>query len=408
MSMMDPNLLADAAQFGGPQSPLDIKPDVGASLLTTVGSNIQSPGSASTSLMGFPGGGAGSPSSAYPPSHPLANAKHMCVICGDRASGKHYGVYSCEGCKGFFKRTVRKELTYACRENRNCLIDKRQRNRCQFCRYNKCIAIGMKREAVQEERQRPKSERMGSGGGDEDGNENSNLGPGDMPAERILEAERMSDKFELDQAGVGADTDIQTKFKFAGEKQLNSLVEWAKHIPHFAELNIDDQVALLRGGWNELLIAGFAHRSMGIQNGILLANGVVVTREKMHISGVGDIFDRVLIELVSKMQEMTMDKTELGCLRAIVLFNPDVKGLQDINRVEQLRERVYATLEEYTRTKHENEPGRFAKLLLRLPALRSIGLKCMEHLFFINIIGDSGRQDIDAHLFDLLEGAFKN
>ena len=98
---------------------------------------------------------------------------------------------------------------------------------------------------VQEERQRPKSERMGSGGGDEDGNENSNLGPGDMPAERILEAERMSDKFELDQAGVGADTDIQTKFKFAGEKQLNSLVEWAKHIPHFAELNIDDQVTII-------------------------------------------------------------------------------------------------------------------------------------------------------------------
>ena len=44
------------------------------------------------------------------------------------------------------------------------------------------------------------------------------------------------------QAGVGIDTDDQTKFKFAGEKQLNSLVEWAKHIPHFAELNIDDQV----------------------------------------------------------------------------------------------------------------------------------------------------------------------
>ena len=57
----------------------------------------------------------------------------------------------------------------------------------------------------------------------------------------------------------------------------------------------------------------------------------------------------MLIELVSKMQEMTMDKTELGCLRAIVLFNPDVKNLQDVNRVEQLRERVYATLEGYTR-----------------------------------------------------------
>ena len=98
----------------------------------------------------------------------------------------------------------------------------------------------MKRDAVQEERQRSKSDKS-TGGEDLDG-ENSNLGPGDMPAERILEAERGSDKLSLDQLGVGAETDIQTKFKFAGEKQLTSLVEWAKHIPHFAELSIDDQV----------------------------------------------------------------------------------------------------------------------------------------------------------------------
>lgn len=87
--------------------------------------------------------------SPFPPNHPLSNSKHLCSICGDKASGKHYGVYSCEGCKGFFKRTVRKDLTYACREDRNCIVDKRQRNRCQFCRYMKCLSCGMKREAVQ-------------------------------------------------------------------------------------------------------------------------------------------------------------------------------------------------------------------------------------------------------------------
>lgn len=65
-----------------------------------------------------------------------------------------YDIFSCEGCKGFFKRTVRKDLTYACREDKNCIIDKRQRNRCQYCRYQKCLTCGMKREAVQEERQR--------------------------------------------------------------------------------------------------------------------------------------------------------------------------------------------------------------------------------------------------------------
>lgn len=63
-----------------------------------------------------------------------------------RPSGKHYGVYSCEGCKGFFKRTVRKDLTYTCRDNKDCMVDKRQRNRCQYCRYQKCLAMGMKRE----------------------------------------------------------------------------------------------------------------------------------------------------------------------------------------------------------------------------------------------------------------------
>lgn len=67
-------------------------------------------------------------------------------------AGKHYGVYSCEGCKGFFKRTIRKDLTYTCRDNKDCVVDKRQRNRCQYCRYQKCLATGMKREGNREHR----------------------------------------------------------------------------------------------------------------------------------------------------------------------------------------------------------------------------------------------------------------
>lgn len=75
-------------------------------------------------------------------------------------------------------------------------------------------------------------------------------------------------------------------------------------------------------GWNELLIAGFSHRSTAVKDGILLATGLHVHRSSAHQAGVGTIFDRVLTELVAKMREMNMDKTELGCLRAIVLFNP--------------------------------------------------------------------------------------
>ena len=100
--------------------------------------------------------------------------------------------------------------------------------------------MGMKREAVQEERQR--GSRGDKNGGDDEV-ESSSLGPGDMPAERILEAERICDKFEREQLTNEGD-DIQAKFKFAAEKQLTSLVEWAKHIPHFTELSLDDQASV--------------------------------------------------------------------------------------------------------------------------------------------------------------------
>ncbi|KAK3738166.1 hypothetical protein QZH41_007266 [Actinostola sp. cb2023] len=66
-----------------------------------------------------------------------------CRVCDDRATGKHYGVIACEGCKGFFKRSVRKKLIYTCRAKGNCVIDKVQRNRCQRCRLEKCFTAGM-------------------------------------------------------------------------------------------------------------------------------------------------------------------------------------------------------------------------------------------------------------------------
>ncbi|XP_012663744.1 retinoic acid receptor RXR-alpha isoform X1 [Otolemur garnettii] len=337
------------------------------------------------------------------PAHPSGNmasfTKHICAICGDRSSGKHYGVYSCEGCKGFFKRTVRKDLTYTCRDNKDCLIDKRQRNRCQYCRYQKCLAMGMKREAVQEERQRGK-ERS------ENEVESTSSASEDMPVEKILEAELAVEPKTgaCVEASTGlhpsSPNDPVTNICQAADKQLFTLVEWAKRIPHFSELPLDDQVILLRAGWNELLIASFSHRSIAVKDGILLATGLHVHRNSAHSAGVGAIFDRVLTELVSKMRDMQMDKTELGCLRAIVLFNPDSKGLSNPAEVEALREKVYASLEAYCKHKYPEQPGRFAKLLLRLPALRSIGLKCLEHLFFFKLIGDT---PIDTFLMEMLE-----
>lgn len=71
-----------------------------------------------------------------------------CVVCGDKSSGKHYGQFTCEGCKSFFKRSVRRNLSYTCRANRNCPIDQHHRNQCQYCRLKKCLKVGMRREGI--------------------------------------------------------------------------------------------------------------------------------------------------------------------------------------------------------------------------------------------------------------------
>ena len=80
-------------------------------------------------------------------------------------------------------------------------------------------------------------------------------------------------------------------------------------------------------GWNELLIAGFAHQSTAVKDRIMLVSGLNLSRENAQHAGLQIIFDRVLLEIVSKMREMLIDKTELGCMRAIVLFKPGQRKL---------------------------------------------------------------------------------
>ena len=67
----------------------------------------------------------------------------LCKVCGDVSSGRHYGVYTCDGCSGFFMRSVRRDAVYTCKGNGTCIVDKKRRNQCQACRYKKCLEAKM-------------------------------------------------------------------------------------------------------------------------------------------------------------------------------------------------------------------------------------------------------------------------
>lgn len=72
--------------------------------------------------------------------------KRLCLVCGDIASGYHYGVASCEACKAFFKRTIQGNIEYSCPATNECEITKRRRKSCQACRFMKCLKVGMLKE----------------------------------------------------------------------------------------------------------------------------------------------------------------------------------------------------------------------------------------------------------------------
>ena len=70
----------------------------------------------------------------------------LCPVCGDNVSGYHYGAQTCESCKQFFKRTLDEKKEYRCRADCSCVITKGLRKRCMYCRFQKCLEVGMNPE----------------------------------------------------------------------------------------------------------------------------------------------------------------------------------------------------------------------------------------------------------------------
>ncbi|KAL7678178.1 hypothetical protein ACOME3_004405 [Neoechinorhynchus agilis] len=78
--------------------------------------------------------------------------KNRCAVCKDVASGYHYGVWSCEGCKAFFKRSIQGSCSYICPATNTCTIDKFRRKSCQACRLRSCYDAGMKKGSTKRAR----------------------------------------------------------------------------------------------------------------------------------------------------------------------------------------------------------------------------------------------------------------
>ncbi|XP_044276958.1 nuclear receptor subfamily 2 group F member 6 isoform X1 [Varanus komodoensis] len=351
-----------------------------------------------------------------------------CVVCGDKSSGKHYGVFTCEGCKSFFKRSIRRNLSYTCRSNRDCQIDQHHRNQCQYCRLKKCFCVGMRKEGLcwPPLGSPPKNRGAASCTGAEStvlaaaavqrgrippthasaspnaapGGEYYNGQPVSELISQLLRAEPYpAARFSSQYAQQGSVMGIDNICELAA-RLLFSTVEWARSIPFFPDLPVSDQVALLRLSWSELFVLNAAQSALPLHMAPLLA-AAGFHAAPMSADRVVSFMDQIRIfqDQVEKLNRLQVDSAEYSCLKAVALFTPDACGLSDPAHVESLQEKAQVALTEYVRSQYPSQPQRFGRLLLRLPALRAVPAALISQLFFMRLVG---KTPIETLIRDML------
>ncbi|XP_035473916.2 estrogen receptor 2a isoform X2 [Scophthalmus maximus] len=221
---------------------------------------------------------------------------HYCAVCHDYASGYHYGVWSCEGCKAFFKRSIQGHNDYICPATNQCTIDKNRRKSCQACRLRKCYEVGMTKCGMRKEQgtyRNPKTRRLtrlsaqGRANGPKAltgpaGGLLIELQPPALTPEqlikRIMEAEPPDIFLMKDMSGPLTEANVMMSLTNLADKELVHMISWAKKIPGFVELGLLDQVHLLECCWLEVLMMGLMWRSVAHPGKLIFSPDLSLSR----------------------------------------------------------------------------------------------------------------------------------
>uniref|UniRef100_A0A8D0WIY2 Retinoic acid receptor alpha n=1 Tax=Sus scrofa TaxID=9823 RepID=A0A8D0WIY2_PIG len=263
------------------------------------------------------------PSPPSPP--PLPRIYKPCFVCQDKSSGYHYGVSACEGCKGFFRRSIQKNMVYTCHRDKNCIINKVTRNRCQYCRLQKCFEVGMSKESVRNDRNKKKKEAPKP-----ECSESYTLTPevGEL-IEKVRKAHQETfpalcqlGKYTTNNSSeqrVSLDIDLWDKFSELSTKCIIKTVEFAKQLPGFTTLTIADQITLLKAACLDILILRICTRYTPEQDTMTFSDGLTLNRTQMHNAGFGPLTDLVFA-FANQLLPLEMDDAETGLLSAICLI----------------------------------------------------------------------------------------
>ncbi|XP_069683904.1 ecdysone receptor-like isoform X2 [Periplaneta americana] len=349
--------------------------------------------------------------------------EELCLVCGDRASGYHYNALTCEGCKGFFRRSITKNAVYQCKYGNNCEIDMYMRRKCQECRLKKCLSVGMRPECVvpeyqcavkrkekkaQKDKDKPNSTTNGSPEVVMMKEPDQKAEPEKLPSingvkpvspeqEELIhrlvyfqnEYEQPSEEDLKRITNQPTDGEDQSDLRFRHITEITILtvqliVEFAKRLPGFDKLLREDQIALLKACSSEVMMFRMARRYDVQSDSILFANNQPYTRDSYSLAGMGETIEDML-RFCRQMYAMKVDNAEYALLTAIVIFS-ERPSLIEGWKVEKIQEIYLEALKAYVDNRRRPRSGTiFAKLLSVLTELRTLGNQNSEMCFSLKL-----------------------
>ncbi|XP_060743449.1 peroxisome proliferator-activated receptor alpha b isoform X1 [Tachysurus vachellii] len=365
-----------------------------------------------------------------------------CRVCADRASGYHYGVHACEGCKGFFRRTIRLKLEYDKCE-RHCKIQKKNRNKCQYCRFQKCLAVGMSHNAIRFGRM-PQSEKLKlkaeilTGEKEIENPQQAdqktlakqiyeaylkNFSMNKSKARTILTGKTNTPPFVIHDmetlhlaeqtlvakmvgtSGGLLDKDAEVRIfhccQCTSVETVTELTEFAKSVPGFCNLDLNDQVTLLKYGVYEALFAMLA--SCMNKDGLLVAYGSgFITRE--FLKSLRRPFSDMMepkFQFAMKFNALGLDDSDLALFVAAIICCGDRPGLMNVPYIERMQESIIHVLQLHLQNNHPDNTFLFPKLLQKLADLRQL---VTEHAQLVQEI----KKTEDTSLHPLLQEIYRD
>jgi len=341
-----------------------------------------------------------------------------CVVCGDKSSGYHYGVSSCEGCKGFFRRSIQKKAKYSCHRKKCCPITRETRSRCQFCRLQKCLEVGMLKESVRNDGHRKRGKekstaanlvklknckKLYSNAKQLDPSVTCEIFPREIPSEvtsvvdvitrahkatspnlnQITKFCYNSDNVTEDKDEKKTDLDLWKEFSDRSSKCIEKIVYFAREIPGFETLSTNDKIVLIKRASMDVLVLRLCTRYDVANDTMTLSDGLTLNRDQMRRCGFGVMTSQVY-DFARRLLPLNVDDTEVGLLSAICITCPDHNDLDDAEKIEKIQEPLLRALKIYSRKKRPFCPVVYPKLLMKIYDLRTISMRGSERVHSVN------------------------